>query len=324
MPGLDVSIVIPVLNAERYVPLLLDAFRTQQPDPPVEIILADSSSTDNTCRLVEGSPDVRIIPVRAFTHGSTRNLAAAEPRGDVIVLMSQDALPRNCRWLARLVEPFTDPSVAATFSRQVPHATAKPMEKYFYDTHFPDGAPVRRVMHEERDLGFQDVFFSNVSSAIRRDILLRYPFDEGVIMSEDQQFARDVLKAGFTTVYQPKSEVIHSHNYSLKNVFQRYFDSCYSLTKIFDGHDTGESARIGLTYLCKELRFMLRHHPLWLPYYFCFVCARSLGTLAGHHAERLPRSMARAFSMHKYHWDASAKSKVKPVANPDGTDCSID
>jgi len=303
MPALDVSVVIPVLNAGRYIPSLLDAFRTQQPDPPLEIILADSSSTDDTCQLVSDSPDVRVIPVKMFTHGSARNLAAKQAKGDVIALLSQDALPRDCTWLARLIEPFADASVAATFSRQVPHETAKPMEKYFYFTHFPDGVPVRRVKHEHRDLGFQDVFFSNVSAAIRRDVLLRYPFDEEVIMSEDQQFARDVLEAGYATVYQPESEVTHSHDYSLKHVFQRYFDSCYSLTKIFDTHDAGESARIGLTYLFKEMRFMMRHHITWLPYYFCFIWARSLGTLAGHYAERLPGNMARAFSMHKYYWD---------------------
>jgi rhamnosyltransferase len=303
MPALDVSVVIPVLNASRYIPSLIDAFRTQQPHPPLEIILADSSSTDDTCELVSDLPDVRVIPVKAFTHGSARNLAAGQAKGDVIALLSQDALPRDCRWLERLIEPFSDATVAATFSRQVPHETAKPMEKYFYFTHFPDGAPVRRVKHADRELGFQDVFFSNVSAAIRRDILLRHPFDEKVIMSEDQQFARDVLQAGYATVYQPGSEVTHSHDYSLKNVFQRYFDSCYSLTKIFEAHDTGESARIGLAYLFKEMRFMLRHHMQWLPYYFCFIWARSLGTLAGHYADRLPRRLARAFSMHRYYWD---------------------
>jgi hypothetical protein len=30
----------------------------------------------------------------------------------------------------------------------------------------------------------------------------------------------------------------------------------------------------------------------------------SLGTLAGHHAERLPRALVRRFSLHSYHWDA--------------------
>lgn len=303
MPALSVSIVIPVLNAERYLPGLLAAFSSQRPRPPDEIVLVDSNSTDRTRVLGEAAGStVRVVPVERFSHGGARNLGARTARGDILALLSQDACPRDERWLAELVRPFDDPTVAATFSRQVPHPDAKPMEAYFYETHFPGGAAVRRERGERATLGFADVFFSNVSSAVRRDVLLRHPFDETVIMSEDQQFARDILMAGYATVYQPSSQVTHSHDYSLAEVFRRYFDSVYSLTQIFPAHGHAESARIGLTYLAREAGHMLRHHPLWLPYYGAYVAARSVGTLAGHQAQRLPRALVRKLSMHAYHW----------------------
>ena len=87
---------------------------------------------------------------------------------------------------------------------------------------------------------------SNVSAAARRDILLRFPFDEDLIMSEDQQFARDVMKAGYTVVYQPASVVLHSHRYSFVQAFQRYFDSVYSLIQIFKRHNLGTSAGLSV------------------------------------------------------------------------------
>ena len=129
MPNLDVSIVIPVFNASKYLLPLLDAFRSQTPVPPKEIILADSLSTDNTRDIVSGIPNIRVIPIPVFTHGNARNIGASQAKGDVIVILSQDALPRNSSWLASLIEPFSDASVAATFSRQIPHENAKPMEK---------------------------------------------------------------------------------------------------------------------------------------------------------------------------------------------------
>lgn len=300
----DVSIVIPVLNAEPFLPALFAAFASQEPAPPREIILVDSNSRDRTRALAEAQgPHVRVIPIANFSHGRSRNLGAREARSAIVVFLSQDACPRDAHWLAELVAPFADPTVAATFSRQVPHLDAKPMEAYFYRTHFPDGPPMRRERGSNSDLGFEDVFFSNVSSAMRRDVLLKHPFAEDIIMSEDQQLARDVLQAGYATVYQPSSAVIHSHNYTLGEVLRRYFDSAYSLTQIFPGHGQNTSIRIGLTYLFKEMAYMLRHHPLWLPYYGCYVVARSTGAMAGHHTSRLPRALVRNLSMHRYHWD---------------------
>jgi len=297
-----VSIVIPVLNAERYLPALFEAFAAQRPAPPHEVIVIDSNSRDRSATIAT-SAGARVVPIARFTHGAARNLGAREAAGDLVVYLSQDARPQDPQWLAELIRPFADPQVAAVYSRQVPQPDCKPMEAFFYGTHFPDGQPLRREKGNRSSLALRDVFFSNVSSAVRRDILIRHPFDENLIMSEDQQLARDILEAGYATVYQPASRVIHSHNYSLHDVFQRYFDSCYSLTKIFPAHDHAASARIGFSYLGREAWHMLRHHPLWLPYYVCHVAALTLGTLAGHHAEHLPRALVKRLSLHAYHWD---------------------
>jgi rhamnosyltransferase len=132
---------------------------------------------------------------------------------------------------------------------------------------------------------------------------MKFPFDESLIMSEDQQVSRDLLNAGYSVVYVPDSIVIHSHNYSLGTVFRRYFDSLYSLTLIFKDHDMGTSASMGFSYLFREMGYMIRHHPLWLPYYACYTFMKTTGTLAGHFAERLPRSWVKKMSMHSYHWE---------------------
>jgi hypothetical protein len=60
---------------------------------------------------------------------------------------------------------------------------------------------------------------------------------------------------------------------------------------------------MGFRYLGQEAVFMLRRHPRWLPYYFCYTVMKTTGTLAGHFAEVLPRSLVKKLSMHSYHWD---------------------
>jgi len=298
----DVSVVIPVLNAAEYQPDLLRILLAQEPVPPREILLVDSRSTDATREIALSFDRVQVIDIEKFSHGRARNLGAQMATGEIVALLTQDALPRDPTWLATLLEPLEDPRIAATFSRQVPRPEASLMERFFLQTRFPDGPPLRRERAGEEVLTLEKVFFSNVAAAIRRERLLEFPFDEALIMSEDQQWARDVLAGGYATIYQPLSVVVHSHGYRLWTVLRRYFDSVHSLTIIFPGHGIGTSASMGLGYLARELRFMVGH-PLQLPYYFLYTLAKTSGTVLGHLAPWMPRFLARRLSFHRYHWD---------------------
>jgi len=126
------------------------------------------------------------------------------------------------------------------------------MERFFLQWRFPPGPPVRRERRGDAPLTLEDVFFSNVCAAIRRDALLRHPFDEALIMSEDQQFSRNVIAAGHAVVYQPESAVIHSHDYSLSDCFRRYFDSSCSLKVIFPEHGLARTAAMAASYVPGE------------------------------------------------------------------------
>lgn len=299
----DVSVVLPVLNAEPWLNELLNAITSQRDLLPAEIILIDSGSTDNTLAIASRHKSVRVLSINNFSHGRVRNMGAREAKGNIIVFISQDALPADKTWLRNLVEPFSDGKVAAVYSRQQARTNASPMEKFFLNHHFPPGTHEVRMSTDNRELRFQDVFFSNVSGAVRRDLMLKHPFDESLIMSEDQQLSRDLLKAGYAVVYQPTSLVIHSHDYSLATVFQRFFDSVYSLQIIFPSQSFGTTLSLAVPYLVRESWFMLTRYPAWLPYYVLYVGARGLAVICSHFAENMPRKLARKLSFHKYYWD---------------------
>ncbi|NQU39083.1 MAG: glycosyltransferase [Lentisphaerae bacterium] len=299
-----VSVVIPVLNAEAYLPALLLALKRQVPRPPQEIILVDSMSTDRTRELAEVEAGVRVIPIQNFSHGRARNVGVQAASSPIIVLMTQDAVPRDTFWMARLIEPLGHDNVVATFSRQVPRSDARPMEQFYLQTSFPVDGPVRREQGSKQAPSLSDMFFSNVSAAFVRETLLRHPFDETLIMGEDQQFARTVLSAGYATLYQPDSVVIHSHRYPLRSVFRRYVDSVYAIRTIKTDHTVADTASTGVTYLMAEAWFILRRHPLTIPYYALHLCAKVAGVLAGHILERLPTCVTRHLSLHSYHWQS--------------------
>ncbi|MDD5483898.1 MAG: glycosyltransferase family 2 protein [Kiritimatiellae bacterium] len=313
----SVSIVIPVMNAAKFLPPLFAALASQKPSPPDEIILVDSCSTDGTPAAAGQSPvNTRVIPIKNFSHGGARNMGARAARGDIVVLLTQDALPQNDRWLFNLLAPFSDGGVGAVFSRQIPREDAPPTERFFLQYHFPPGRAARYLRPPQGVLTFQDVFFSNVSAAIRRPLLIKHPFDETLIMSEDQQFARDLLNAGLAVVYQPESIALHSHRYSLAMAFRRYFDSIYSLTLIFPMQDLRVSAAMGRRYLRREFAYILRRHPLYFPYYCLYNMAKAAGAFLGHFGARLPRRLARALSLHRYYWDRPPAAAFVPEKTP--------
>ena len=305
---MDVSVVILTLNAGPRFRQVLDALGRQRYDGTMEVLVLDSGSTDGTLELAARDGGVAVHHIKNFGHGRTRNEGARLARGEFVVYLTQDAIPLGERWLANLLAPFDDPKVAATFSHQVPYSNATPMERFFLSKRFPDVRIVRPESANHR-LGVYTVFFSNVSSAIRRDVLLEYPFDETLIMSEDQQFARDVIAAGYRTVYEPAAVVRHSHRYSLWQVFTRYFDSLYSLVEIFDD-STGNVSVAGLDYTLQEFWHVLTRRPHWLPYLLIYDAFKAAGTLAGHLGHRLPIPVRRALSLHKYYW-AGLKGRVR-------------
>lgn len=303
MPSLfSISIVIPVLNAEQYIPRLMDAFALQSVQP-AEIILVDSGSTDGTKECAARYSNVRVIPLNNFTHGKSRNVGAKEAVGDLVVFLSQDAVPSGNEWLSNLIAVFDEEKVAAAYSRQVPWDDASPMEQFFLHKRFPEISEVRKRNDADEVMTLESVFFSNVSSCVRRKLLLKFPFDEELIMSEDQQLSLDLIIAGYSVCYVAESVVTHSHCYSLSLAFRRYFDSVYSLTKIFSDHDVGTSVKIGRKYVKDELSFIFRKHPLWLPYYFLYTLVKATATIMAHHADRLPKWMLKKLSLHNYYWN---------------------
>ncbi len=304
--SLRVSIVIPTLNAERYLPGLLESFDAQVPSPPDEIVLVDSASDDRTPELAAAHPNVRVVGItrEEFTHGYSRNLGVQEAAGELIVFLSQDARPTDEHWLAGITKPFEDAGTGAVFCRQIPYPEANPIERTFIEYWFPSQSRLTQGQpsNAKEDLRFLDVFFSNVSSAARRDVLLEHPFHVDIIMSEDQQFARDILHAGHDLVYTADASVWHSHDYTLRQIFQRYFDSAYSLTCIFN-HTMKESAEAGRGYLPHEFKTIVTRYPIWIPYYLLYFLTKGTAVFAGHLAPHMPRRLARALSMHKRFWD---------------------
>jgi rhamnosyltransferase len=81
-------------------------------------------------------------------------------------------------------------------------------------------------------LGYRFYHFSDVNSAIRRRVWEENPYPEDLKMFEDLAIAKRILDAGWKIIYEPNAPVFHSHEYSAKQLFKRYFDIGYTLKEL--------------------------------------------------------------------------------------------
>ena len=221
----SVTVTILTWNGEQYLDAILTAVESQQYDGVFDVLVIDSASTDGTLDIVAAHQAVRLhqIPNEEFGHGKTRNLAAELATGEIVAYLTHDAVPVGTDWLAAMVRPFADESIAAVLGRQVARPSAPPLLKYDIERVFErQGPPGQVTVHRGEGLSTDlhalrvATFYSDAASAARRSILLGpIPYAD-VDYAEDQVFGRAVIDAGLAKAYAGDAVVEHSNDGTLR------------------------------------------------------------------------------------------------------------
>lgn len=91
---MSVSVIIPTLDEAKYLPGLFESLR-RQTVPPLEVLIADSGSTDGTPDLAIAN-GARVLAGERKGPGEGRNRGAKAARGDVLLFADADCvLPPN-------------------------------------------------------------------------------------------------------------------------------------------------------------------------------------------------------------------------------------
>jgi len=239
-----ITVFIPTYNGEDNIAQTIEAVINQElpSDYKLEFLIIDSGSSDKTLNIVERYSDkVRLerIPNSEFSHGSTRSKAAHLAKGEFILFLTQDATPANYRWIINMLEPFfISDRVGCVFGRQIPRPNAPSTIKREISNVFagfgpPDSILVQRnkSLVDGKETNDLNNFFSDVNSAVRRDLLVgEVPF-RSVAYAEDQLLAKDMQSKGYLKAYSPLGAVWHSNDYTAREYFRRKFDEYVGLYK---------------------------------------------------------------------------------------------
>jgi rhamnosyltransferase len=293
------SVLLLTKNGIRDLKHLLPALFSQQSIPSFEVIAIDSGSTDGTVELLRKFP-VKLVEIspQTFHHARTRNLAASLAHGELLVFLSQDAVPTSNFWLRQLISSFDDPKVGAAYGRQLPKSRCVTERQDTFDMLYGTHKFVKDPAHPN-ELGYRFYHFSDVNAAVRRAAWHETRFPEDLKVFEDLGIAKLMLDRGWKIVYEPEAAVFHSHNHGSLGLFRRYFDIGYTLKllKIWDAPGTRSSiSRDGWKMLKNKIRSTNGdpERPIWEGLQHHFV--KSLGLFLGLNQDYLPLTLKRHLS----------------------------
>jgi glycosyltransferase involved in cell wall biosynthesis len=207
-----VSIIIRCYNEAEYIGKLLYGIFEQTMDD-FEVILVDSGSTDGTLDIAQRYPinDVVYISPERFSFGRALNHGIEAASGRFCVFASAHVYPMRQDWLECLLQKFED-DIALVYGKQRGDSQTKFSEKQIFRKWFPDTDSHRQ----------ETPFCNNANCAIRRSVWEKHPYDEELPGLEDLDWAKRVRSEGWHISYASDATIIHVHDETPSEVYNRY------------------------------------------------------------------------------------------------------
>lgn len=180
-----------------------------------QLIVIDSESSDGSVELIKEAKPQQFIQIKASEYNPSRvmNHGMSLATSGICVFLNADATPRDENWLRPLVCALADSGTAAVFGRQIPRPDCKAVYACDYERCFGNRRESARWEH----------FFSMVNSGLRKEVWARRGFLEKLQYAEDHEYTLWCRSQGYEVRYCPDSVVVHSHNYSPREAYQRSF-----------------------------------------------------------------------------------------------------
>lgn len=303
----SVDVIIPTYHSDDKLDKLLKMLYKQTVVPDRVIILhtQDYEGEKQPLPEIEGS-NITVVPIskKDFDHGGSRKYGASLSDADILLFMTQDAVPADEFLIEKLLEPYEDSSVAASYARQLPAPNCNLIERYTRNFNYPKKSRIKS-REDIEELGIKTIFCSNVCASYRNSIYQSLGgFVEKTIFNEDMIMAAKIIEADFRIAYVAEAKVIHSHNYTYLQQFTRNFDLGVSHKQYEEVFKNYKSEAEGIKLVKKTLDYLIEkklyNHiaDLILTSGFKF-----LGYQLGKRYNLLPMKLVKSFSMNKSYWD---------------------
>lgn len=241
----SVSIVMRSYNEAWAIGSTLQGVRDQDFAGTIELIIIDSASTDDSHQIIHSfEPDAfEILEPGTYVPGKVLNQGMRRASHEWVVFLNSDATPTDNRWLTELLTVATNHEhLGAAFSRQIPRPDCKAVYAHDYDRCF---GPNRESVNWPN-------FFSMVSCVTSKSVWNEFPFREDLQYAEDDEWSRRMKNAGWHIAFAEKSQVIHSHNYTLRQAYKRARGDALAVAQAGHANPVGNPLKFMLVGTLKD------------------------------------------------------------------------
>lgn len=219
---MTVDIICPLYQAENYIENLHKSLLKQRNVKINKIQYILTKSVDKSEEILKkNNLNYEMIEKEDFSHSLVREKAALKSKADIICFISQDIVIENDNWLEKLVKPIIENEADATYSRQL--TKFNNIEKYTRESNYPD----KSIIKSKKDInkmGLKTFFSSDASAAIKKEVFVKLGGYDGknLPISEDMYFTYKLIVNGYKVKYCADSIIYHSHDFKLKELYDRY------------------------------------------------------------------------------------------------------
>jgi len=302
---MNLSIIIPTYNAQNYLEKLLSSIKNQS-ITNFQLIIIDSSSKDATVNIAKKfTNNIVVIPQNEFDHGGTRAKAAHIAKGDILIYLTQDALPCDNLTIENIVKVFDDKKIGAAYGKQVSYEDTNLFGKHLREFNYRETSYVRDKS-DIKQFGLKTAFLSDSFAAYRKSALESIGlFKDGLILGEDTYAGAKMILSGYSLAYVAEAKVYHSHSYTVFQEFKRYFDiGVFHKSESWILESFGKAEGEGMKYIKSEIKYLLSNDAWYLlPEFVVRNGMKYLGYKLGQRYEKLPMWVIKKLSMHHRWWD---------------------
>lgn len=304
-----VDVIIPVYKPGKRFRQLIQMLMIQK-YPVHKIIVMNTDRTywdDRSFQSVDNL-EVHHVQKADFDHGATRNKGVGYSSADIMVFMTDDAVPADENLINCLVAAFCQKGpcgeiVAEAYGHQMADVDCGFVERYTRTFNYPDQSHLKTKADLPR-LGIKTYFASNACCAYDREIFQKQGgFITGTIFNEDMLYAAHTIQNGYAIAYAADARVVHSHNYTGRQQFRRNFDLAVSQAdhpEIFSGVPSESE---GIRLVKKTACHLVRQKKLSLiPYLVIQSGFKYAGYYLGKRYRRLPHRLVVWCSMNREYW----------------------
>lgn len=219
---MKIDVICPLYNAEEYIDKLHKSLIMQKKINLNKIRYILTESKDNTEKiLIDKKIKYSKIRKNEFSHSLSREKEAFKSDADIIVFVTQDIVIEDDLWLYYLTKNIGTDNIAATYSRQI--SKYNNIEKYTREKNYPEKSFIKSKNDIDK-LGLKTFFSSDASAAIKRSVFVELNgYDnKNLPISEDMYFTYKLIMNKYKVKYCADSVVYHSHDFKLKELYDRY------------------------------------------------------------------------------------------------------